>query len=331
MNKIASFSFPTGVNNFAATDFQDAYVPELLQSILRAYTNDETKYIWKKLFPEVKVNKVKGKIANLGMQAMAIKNTKKAFKGGMNKIEFGVELNDEYVLEEQGLYVDVYKSDIENADSPMDAKRDKMFMLNGIYELSKEYACISQVFSASVITNNVAISASDRFNTSTSDPVAVLFAQAKLLKDQCGSRPTQIVVTLDVMVAMINNQKVIDRFKYTTTPTVPELTQQLKNALGTEITITESQQWDGASGIEGTLSYLATKSVFMCYNEAPGIYSKGFGKTFTRKGGKKVLSVAYPVSDQVKLSLDSLVAVADEYQMHIVDQKCARLLTSVID
>ena len=327
MNK--QFSLPMGTQLYSG-DFQDAYIPELLQSMLRAYVNDSNKFVWKKVFPEVAVKKPKGKIANIGMQAMAIYTSRKGWKGGANKIEFGVKLDDEWSLEEHALYTDIYKTDIENADAPVDAQRDKMFILKNSYDLAKEFACISQIFDAGIITNNVGLSAADRFDASTSDPVAILYAQAKLLKDQCGSRPTQIVVSLDVMVAMTNNQKVIDRFKYTTTPTIPTLSEQLKNALGCEIIISEAQKWDGAGELEGSLSYLVEKKVFMFYNEAPGLYSKGFGKTFTRTGGAKVMSAAYPVTDQLKSSLDSLVIVQDEYDMHIIDQKCARLITTVI-
>ena len=330
MNKIAAFTLPQGSKNFSVGDFQDAFVPELLQSILRAYKNDDTKYIWKKIFPEVSVKKVTGKIANIGMQAMSIKGTKRAFKGGINKIEFGVQLDDEWNLQQQGLYTDIYKSDIENADTPIDAQRDKMFILNGVYDLSKEAACISQVFSTAVITNNVALSSADRFDTTTSDPVAILYAQAKLLKDTCGSRPSLIVISLDAMVAMTNNQKVIDRFKYTVSPTIPELQAKLAAVMSTEIVVHEAQQWDGTGGIEGTLTYLTTAKVLMIYNEGAGMYTKGFGKTFTRNGGKRVMTVPYTPTEQVKLGLDSLVAVEDEYDMHIVDQKCVRLITTVI-
>jgi len=325
------FSLPQGVMNFAAWDFQEAYIPELLQSMLKAYSNDNKKFIWKKIFPEVAVNKVKGKIANLGMQAMALHATKKAFRGGANKIEFGVKIDDEWTLEEHALYTDIYKQDISNADAPIDAQRDKMFILDNAYELAKEYACTSMIFDDTVITNNTALSAADRFNTATSDPVAILLAQAKLLKDQCGSRPTHIVISLDAFVAMTNNQKVIDRFKYTTTPTVPELQDRLKSSLASEILISEAQSWDNDGDLEGTLSYLVEKKVFMCYSEAPGLYTKSFGKTFTRRGGKKVMSAAYPVTEQLKDGLDSLVVVQDEYDMVIIDQKCARLVTTVID
>ena len=123
------FSLPAGINLFAAGDFQDAYIPELLQQMLRAYSNDDTKYVWKKVFPEVAVKKPKGKIANLGMQAMSIYETRKGWKGGANKIEFGVKLEDERSLQEHALYTDIYKSDIDNADAPIDAQRDKMFIL----------------------------------------------------------------------------------------------------------------------------------------------------------------------------------------------------------
>jgi len=129
---------------------------------------------------------------------------------------------------------------------------------------------------------------------------------------------------------MINNKQVIDRFKYTTTPTIPTLTEQLKNVLACEIIVTEAQQYLGDGDLEGTLAYLVSASVFMFYNEAPGIYTKGFGKTFTRNGGTKVLAAAYPVTEQLKDGLDSLVVVMDQYDMHIVDQKCARLITTTV-
>jgi len=329
------FSLPEGTNLFTAGDFQDAYIPELLQSMLLAYKNDDSKYVWTKIFPIVAVKKAKGKIANLWMQAMAIYTTRKGWKGWANKIEFWVRLDDERVLEEHALYTDIYKTDIENADAPIDAQRDKMFILKGSYDLAKEYACLSQIFDSNVITNNVALSGTDRFDSMTSgvsnsDPISTLYAQAKLLKDKCWSWPTEIVLSLDVMVAITNNTKVIDRFKYTTTPTIPSLTENLKNALWTQITISEAQKWDGAGDLEGTLSYLVEKKVFMCYNEAPGLYSKWFGKTFTRRGSQRVLSAAYPLTEQLKNSLDSLVIVQDEYDMHIIDQKCARLITTVI-
>ena len=329
------FNLPEMVNNYSAGGFETAYVPELLQSMLRAYKNDESKFVWKKIFPEISVNKVTGKIANLGMQAMSIKDTTKGFKGGMNKIDFGVELNDEWTLKAKGLYTDVYLSEIENADSPIDAQRDKMFILNGAYDTSKEYACLSTVFDSSVVTNYVALSQADRFDNvssgvSTADPIAILLSQAKLLKDKCGAWPTQIVLALDVMVAMLNNTKVIDRFQYTTTPTIPSLTENLKNALGTEIIISEAQYWDGTGGIEGTLNYMVSAKILMVYNEAPSLYSKGFAKTFIRKGEKRVVTAAYPEVDRQKQGLDSLVAVQDEYDMHIIDLKCARLITTVI-
>lgn len=160
-----NFTLPNNAKFYSQTDYQNAYVSEFLTDQLKAYDNKAENYIWTKLFPVRPVKKPKGKLTSLGFQSMKLMETKRSARGSANHVEFGVVNTDEYSVEQHALFADVMTWDIENADSPLDAKRDYTFMLKGIMDLSKENAAISQAFDSTVMSGYTAsLSGTTRFD-----------------------------------------------------------------------------------------------------------------------------------------------------------------------
>lgn len=334
MNKIGTLGFttPTGVGaQFSAGDYQNAYKNETLTTMLKSYQNDETKFIWSKIFPVISVKKEKGDIYNIGKQSMRLVETKVAQRGSAHRIEFGVKLDTTWTLEQYALYTDVYKSDVENADSPLDAQRDKTKILSGIAGLRKEYSAY-QIFNSSLVTKNAGLTGTAKFSDASSDPYVTIEYYISQVKANCGSRANYMVITYDVMSNLINHPKVIERYKYSRPVGVNEMMKLLSETFGIEVLIADTQKWnaDGTDIDDGTLSFLASGKIFLGYREQQGLYSKGFGFTYTRGAGQQVLVADYPVTDQLKERKNSLVIATDEYDMVVQDVNCGFLIYDVL-
>lgn len=153
------------------------------------------------------------------------------------------------------------------------------------------------------------------------------------IKATCGKEPTDMFISYDVASVLVWNDDILNAFKFTTVPVfnIPKMQEILSATFKMNVWIVESQKATITTDIEtGTLAYLTSKSVLLTYNGGLGLYTNGFGYTFTRKGGQMVLTADYHPTVQIADNKVSMVAAVDEYDMVIQDKKCGYLLTNVI-
>lgn len=327
-----AFTTPQWIQaQFSAGDYQNAYKNETLTTMLKSYQNDETKFLRNKLFPIISVKKKDGDIYTIGKQAMRLVETKVADRWSAHRIEFGVKLDNTWRLEDYALYTDIYKADLDNADSPLDAQRDKTKILANIAGLRKEYSAY-QIFETSLVTKNAWLTGTAKFSDASSDPYKTIEYYVSEVKKNCGSRANYMVITYDVMSNLLNHPKIVERYKYTRPVWVNEMAKLIWETFGIETHVAEAQKWnaDGSDIDDGTLSFLATGKIFLGYKEVQGLYSKGFWFTYQRGAGQQVLVADYPVTEQLKERKTSLVIATDEYDMVVQDVNCGYLIYDVL-
>lgn len=341
MENLHSFTLPSNVKQFSQWDFQDAYVSTILTDQLKAYKNDSAKYIWDKVFPLRPVTKPAGKLASIGFQSMRLTTTLRSARGWANKVEFSAKFDDEYRVKQHALYTDVMTRDIDNPDSPFDAKIDSTTMLKWLMDLSKEGSAL-QAFDTTVMSwYTTALSGTARFDYGTGavNPLQTIQYYFKKVKEQCGMEPNGMIISYDVANALVYNADILNVFKYTLNSvtwgapfySIANMEEVLSRCFRVPVTIASNQKATITTDIDtATLDYLVSKSILLTFNGGLGKYTNWFGYTFTRKWGQKVLTVDYPPVFQAKDNTVAAVIAMDEYDMVIQDKRCGYLLTDVI-
>lgn len=193
----------------------------VLTTIAQGYTNEQM--IASVLFPEITVQKRTGKFPAFGKEAFKIYNTKRALRGKVAKMEVVtgsvlMELNehalgfmiDDAELEESSLTGDV---------NQLTGMRQKMVSDSLLVE--REYNA------ALLATTSGNYAASNKQNggtawASSGDPVADIQVWKEAIRKKIGRYPNTIVFDVVAWNLFINNQKVIDRVKYTQIPFIDE-------------------------------------------------------------------------------------------------------------
>jgi hypothetical protein len=101
-----------------------------------------------------------------------------------------------------------------------DALNLKMHATNVVTDaiaLRKEKLCADLAQNASnyAATNKVTLAASDKFNVSTSDPIATIDSARSAVRSQIAKNPNVIVISNAVFTALKNHATITDKVKYT--------------------------------------------------------------------------------------------------------------------
>ncbi|MCS7318075.1 MAG: major capsid protein [Candidatus Dojkabacteria bacterium] len=294
--------------------------------------NQTNTFVWDKIFPKKITLKKKGEIKSLGRQGMQIVDHRISEKGGMHKIDFSVKTSQEFQLQEYGMYAPVYESEIENPDAPIQASRDKVLMLKSIDNLTKEAQALSLALDPANNTNNLQLTLADQFDNPNSDPYIVIKNAFESVRVSSGIRPNSMVLTQDVVNALANHPKVLERMKYTMTATDDEVVAFVKKSFGIQnVYITDTLSRSGGSDIDGgTLSPLVSKKILIYFSsEDAFLMPQSFGRCYMRKEAQ-VLEVPVSPDVTIKTGEVSLVAVRDEYQFVIANQDAGILLYDVV-
>lgn len=288
------------------TPRQARVVDPLLTAIARGF-EPETSLVGDLLFPVVQCDSRTGQLVVFGNEAFQVQSTKRA--PGTNvprtQISYG---SDKFVLADHGLDAQVpveigqeaQQVGIDMAANSVFAVQNKLAL-----EREKEAAVLSQTADNYPTSNKTTLSGSNQWSHADSNPFAVVDAGKKAVRAKIGRRPNLMVVGPNVLSALRNHPKVLDRLS-TASDRAPATVQQLQALFevdqiveGVATENTGSDTWADLWGNNAVLAYTVPKSLAqrgsMCYGytyQLAGMPQVGQGYW-----DSSVRSMVYPVDE----------------------------------
>jgi hypothetical protein len=300
---------------------RDVHQDAILSNVSTQYQNGSA--IADFVFPRVKVAKESDKYYKY-TRNFRIPNTYRAMSSESKKIDWNVT-TDTYFCEEYALHDDIHDRLRRNVDNPLDLDIDTTENLTNALMLDREKRVADIAFSTGSVTNNSALTGSDRWDDyAGSDPLGDLEDIMLSVKAASGVRPNAIVMGEQVMSKMRNHPDLLERIKYTQKGVVTEdllssLLPGSPRVLVGDLMVDSSQEGDTES-----LGYIWGKKVLVAYvAPSPGLRSISLGFQFySQDRGVKKWREDRIDSDRIQVA-----EVGDE---KLVSADCGYLLDTVV-
>jgi hypothetical protein len=252
----------------------------LLTTLSRMYANDE--FVGERIMTVVPVDKRSNKFAAYPQRSrLAFPDDKLGFRGRANELDENIE-TDNYSVSDYGYKEFVDLEMVRNQDAPLDAVASSVENINHGIAFRREKRILAKAFTAGEFGGNTAAAAVNWTDATGGSIIEdVLGAKAALWR---GTGATRIygMTTLAVWNgAVVNNPKLVERFKYTQGGIL--LKQQIANFLGLDDIFIVSAREDTANeGQTASYARMSTAEVFGVYSvaERPSLKSLHWGSTF---------------------------------------------------
>lgn len=302
-------------------DKRDVHQDAILTNVSVKYANGAA--ISDLVFPRVKVKKESDKYYKY-TRDFRIPNTKRAMGSETNKIGWNVT-TDTYFCEEYGLHDDIYDRMRDNVDNPLDLDIDTTENITNALMLDREKRVADIVFSASVVTNTLALTGNDQWDDyAGSDPLGDIQTGLIAVKEACGKSPNRIVMGEQVMNELRNHPDLLERIKYTQKGIV---TADLLSSLlpGTPQIVVGDLMYDSSQeGGTESLGYIWGKNVLIAYIEpSPSLRSISLGYQFY---SKERMTEKWR-EPKIKADRVEVTEIGDE---KLVSADCGYLLTAAV-
>ncbi len=271
----------------------------VLTNIYLGYMPGDQEFIRTQILPLMPVSESKADLVTLGTLAnQALQIHAKVLIGstGTPEIEVTITKQDGYETRENGLKIRLTKQIAKNFNkSDWQAGMDKgvrMFtkMLKTAYLTAKEYALMSQIFTATNYdaSNKVTLSGTDQFNDyAASDPISVINDAFNAINDDIGRLPNIAVMNLATFLVMRHHPQLKRTAGIAPTGTVPVRAlnrAELATAIGVDRIAVGNVMYETAGkGLTSSKSQIWGKKLLLAYvnpSPQPEQFETSMGYTF---------------------------------------------------
>lgn len=306
-----------------------------LTNFALAIWNKADSFIANRIFPNLPVSIPTGEIMNFGVQGMSIVDTKKGTYSELNKVRFKVKESDRFLLEDHGLWDDVFAAEYKRfGNGKLKDKLDEIKTKNilQLMLLAKEYQCLRS-FSSDVISNYTVLASPAKWNNTGSDPIADIRNLITSVEDECGQKPNALVIAPDVINKLCDNAQIRARITGIVTSvgegTVLDILK--KEFSINEILVPRAKTYDEDSSEFEKLFF--NKVAALVIDDTPSGWEKNtFGYTFTDEGTFKTYKLT-GLAGQPQGFLngqETMIKIVDSRDIKILNEKCAGVLDGVL-
>ena len=193
-------------------DWRDIHVDKLLSNISIQYQNEM--FVGELIFPRLGVKQDSGKYTVYGQEQFSTPETKVADKTPTKQVEWSVT-QASYECEDYGLHDLVSDKMKRNVDNPVQLRVQTTENITKILKLAREKRVLDIVFSASTITQTVALTGDDQWSAkTTSDPIDDIDTGKETIKKAVGVNPNTLVLSEDVFNKLKNHPAFTEKIKY---------------------------------------------------------------------------------------------------------------------
>lgn len=297
-------------------------VDPVLSTIAQGYKN--AAFVYNKLFPVVKVRKMKGKVPYFGKDAFTVRETRRSIRSDSNRIQ----PSDFNLIEYETLEQDIesaldYLEEEESADFYRYEQRLTKD-LSDILELGKEKAAadLAQDDTQYPSGSKTEITFSEAFNDYTldTDPVSIIKDAMSSVRSKIAKYPNTMIIGDASYRALVNHPKIIERIKYAG---ISQLTQKHLSEL---LEIPDINIGLAVYSNDGeTFSDVWQDNIILAYcdksnNAAKSEFNPSFGYTF-QKQNKPEIDTYLENGGKIKV-----IRNTDNYDVKITSCEAAHLI-----
>lgn len=199
-------------------------VDPINSSVVRGFEHPE--HVGEALFPIVHVKTRGGKVIQFNRDSFRLYRTIRAPGAATPRVQFGYA-SAPFSVEDHSLEAAVpVELDQEAASIGIDMSEGPLYELDNIMGLGleKQRADIARTAASYAGSNKAALTGSDRFDTSTSNPPSVFRVAREAVRSKIGMYPNVALIPSPVFEAMCDHALARDQFKYTSADSVtPEM------------------------------------------------------------------------------------------------------------
>jgi len=170
---------------------------KLLAGFSRGLFQDESRFINKRIFPEVKSKNLTGKLGSYGKESLRIVNSVMGGRGKARQIHVETTSSDTFIIENHGLSDIITKEDYANYDLPFDIESIRTRQLKTMLMLAREKAMADIINSTSIMTKNTTLSGESQWSDYTnSDPIGDIQTAQASIYDNGGENPAECIAIM---------------------------------------------------------------------------------------------------------------------------------------
>lgn len=295
-------------------------VDPVLTTIAHGYSNENLLY--RELFPEVKVSKLKGKVPVFGKDAFILRDTIRAIRADSNRISPADLQMTEFETHERDIETAVdYIEEEETSDYFSYEQRITKEMLD-ILQLGKEKmaADIAQDPTNFAADLKEEITSTDAFDSafSSTNPVEIIRDSISSLRRKIGRLPNTMIIGFKTYKALVSHNKINDIIKYSSRASVNldllKAIFEIDDILIGKSVFTEDVE---------TFSDIWQDNILLAYvdkSKKRSEYNPSFGYTFQREGMPEIDSY-YENGGKIKV-----IRCTDNYTVKITGNDAAFLI-----
>lgn len=195
-------------------------IDPILSTIAQGYRHEQR--VGHVLFPAVDVNFSGGKVIEFGRESFFDYQSRRAPGANVKRIQFGYQ-GKPFALEQFALDTPIPREHMREAEVPgIDlGKRATSTLMNSLtltLEIEQsEIATNPNNFGAD---NKLALAGADAWSDPLSDPIRAVEDAKNQVRKTCGIDPNRMVIDNKGFLALKRHEKIMDRFKYTTSESI---------------------------------------------------------------------------------------------------------------
>ena len=267
------------------------HIDEFLTNVSVAYVQSSTKFVSRRVFPVVGVQKQSGKIAQYS-KADFLRDEAEKRAPGSPSVRVGYGANSTtYICDEWDAAHAVDDQVIANASDPYSPERDAAVFLAQKMMIKEEVQFVTNFFS----TGNIWTGSSDgadlvsgtdftAWSNAGSTPLEDIANRCVLIEKNTGFLPNKLVIARQGWYDLKNHPDIIDRVKHTSPDAVT--TDLVARLMGLdEILVTAGVRNTAGEGLAHSGSYIAGDNALLVYTPAsPSLMQPASGLTLAWEG-----------------------------------------------
>ena len=264
---------------------QDVHVNSILTNMSVAYMQEAFAFVASKVFPTIPVKKQSDKYFTYS-QAAFFRDQVQPRADGTQSAGTGYSLStDTYSATNYALHKDIGHLTLANSDAPLDPLADATRFLSQQMLIKQERDWATNCFATSIWGTDA--TPSTLWSAASSTPISDVETAKNTVLTNTGYLPNTMVMSYKVFSALIDNDDITDRIKYTSSDSVTA--DLLAKLFGLDRVLIMSSTYNSAAeGASASYAQIGDRDALVCY-VAPtaGLMmpSAGYSMVWTGVGG----------------------------------------------
>lgn len=299
------------------------YVDQVLTNASIMYSNPG--FVSNDLFPRVQVKNRTGIYYEYDKSKMRADDDIRAPGTRANRIDYQLIKRTYGPLLNHAFEKEVTDEEVQESADPLDPFMDATDTLTEKHLVVKEKDAVAKLSDTAVITQNTALTGTDRWNDySASDPVGDVKTAQDTIHKNANVKANTLVMGYEVWSKIIEHPDILERIKYSALGVVTK--ELLAKVFDVDrIIVGEAVENSSVEGAADSMSYIMGKKVWLMYiTPTPGLRKVSAGYTLGQ-GTRRILRWK---EDDVEAEF---VKVTDYYEHKIMAAPAIYYINTVID